>query len=102
MTQTNPHPEWKRLKAAIETLLPIKQKFSYAELRELAGVDIQSSRGRRQMLTFQRQALKDWGIWFECDRGNGYYVTAGDEHPGCATKRLDRGRRQTRRAERAF
>lgn len=73
--QVHKHPEWKRLFEEIAPLVAAgKTMFSYAELDEMAGVPIASSRGRRQFMRFQKEALGQWSVWFENVRGEGYRV----------------------------
>ncbi len=102
MTNTHPHPEWKRL---AEEMLPIitdplnvRELFFYEELTGMLGVDIRSTRGRTQFYRFRNHALKEWGIWFECDLNQGYHITKPTEHPTCAVARINRGKRQMKNA----
>lgn len=98
MNTAHPHPEWKRLAEEIQPLLETRKAFEYPELSLLAGVDIQSPRGRNQFERFRRYALAEWGLWFECEHKVGYRVTQPSEHPGCSMKRVRRGRRQMKKA----
>ena len=89
-----PFPEWKQLKANIWPLLATKKQFTYDELKELAGVDIQSPHGRQQFLIFRRHALKEWNIWFECVYKVGYDVIPAGQHAKAAVKRVRQARRR--------
>jgi len=73
-------PEWKQIYQRMKNLLPEKQFFTYLELNEIAGIDVQSERGRKQFLRFRNEALWDWQVWFENMPGKGYRVIAAAEH----------------------
>lgn len=80
--------------ARIEPLLATQTEFSYQQLKELAGVDILSYRGRAQFYKFRKQALKDWQIWFENVSGFGYSVIEAGAHPKASLKRVGYARRK--------
>lgn len=92
------HPEWKRLAAEIQPLLETTKAFSYELLKALAGIDIRSSRGRQQFDRFRRHALDEWGLWFECERTEGYRIVDVAETPGCSVQRMRRAKRQNVKA----
>ena len=94
----HPHPEWKRLAEEIQPLLETTKAFSYELLKALAGVDIRTVRGRQQFERFRRYALDEWGVWFECERTEGYRVVDVSETPACSMQRMRRAKRQNARA----
>jgi hypothetical protein len=93
-----PYPEWKQLLASIEPLLETKKEFTYDELRELAGIDVRTDRGRQQFYKFRRVALSSWNIWLENIPGTGYIVIPASDHPKAAVKRVWSARRKVRLA----
>lgn len=98
----HPHPEWRRLLEALTPELEIGQRrlFGYEELNTLAGIDVRSSKGRRQFLRFAREALLKYSTHFENVRNQGYRTVEPNEHGGCAVGRVKRARRQMRNAGR--
>jgi hypothetical protein len=98
MNQIHQHPEHKRLFDEIKPLIAIGRLFPYSELAALAGVDVTSHRGRGQFEKFRQRALREWGVWFECERAMGYRVTEAENHPRCALAHIKRSKRQLRRA----
>src|SRR5262245_22110957 len=94
----HPHPEWKRLAEEIQPLLETCKAFSYELLQALAGIDIRTMRGRAQFERFRRYALDEWGLWFECERRQGYRAVDVAETPACAMQRMRRAKRQNARA----
>ena len=92
------HPEWKRLAEEIQPLLETTKAFSYELLKALSGIDIRTDRGRRQFERFRRHALDEWGLWFECQRTQGYRVVDVAETPGCSMQRVRRAKKQNLRA----
>ena len=85
--------------AAIQPLLEKGQRqFTYDELKELAGCDIRSNRGRMQFYMFRRHALKEWQFHFECDHGIGYNVIPAGKQPQAAIKRIGYARRKVNMA----
>lgn len=84
-----PYPEWRQLKQNIQPLLDAKKtEFSYAELKAIAGIDIQTNAGRIQFYKFRKNALKEWNVWFEVVPGKGYSCIAASEHSKAAVRRL--------------
>ena len=100
LTTTHPHPEWKRLVANLEPLLNVKSEFSYSELAELAGVDVQTTRGRSQLIRASREILQRWDKHLEVVRCKGYRVVDAAEHGICASRRVRKARRQLQTAKR--
>lgn len=95
MDQIKKHPEWKQLKNSIAPLVEAGEKFfDYETLRELAGIDIKSTRGRQQFIRFRREALKDWEIWFENERDKGYRIVEPCEHLPCSHNRTKQAKRR--------
>jgi len=86
--QTRPYPEWRQLLASIKPFLESKREFSYDELKELAGIDIRTSRGRSQFYKFRKHALAEWNMWFEVEPTKGYVRIPAGEHPRSAVKRV--------------
>lgn len=82
------HPEWRVLKEQIGALLETKRQFTYDELKQIAGVDIQTPAGRAQFYIFRRHALKEWNLWFEVVPNLGYEVIKAGEHSKAAVKRV--------------
>jgi len=90
----NPYPEWRQLRAAIEPLIGTQKKFTYEELSQLAGCDIQSARGRGQFYLFRRHAAKEWRIWFEVVVNEGYEIIPASQHAAAAITRVRQARRK--------
>lgn len=96
---THAHPEWKRLFSEAGQLIASgKTSFTYDELKQLGGVDVQTQRGRAQFLRFRKECLTKLCIWLENMRGEGYRVLRPNEHVGSASIRVNRARRMTRTA----
>ena len=92
-------PEWKRLLDAVPPLLDKGVKdFMHAELSELAGVDIQSARGRSQFYKFRKELLKLRSVWLENVVGTGYAIVPAKEHPNVAYRRVKHARRKISQA----
>jgi hypothetical protein len=96
--KAHPHPEWKRLAEEIQPLLETTRAFSYELLKALSGIDIQTMRGRQQFERFRRHALDEWGLWFECERTEGYRIVEVSETPACSMQRMRRAKRQNAKA----
>lgn len=94
-----PHPEWRELKKRIEPLLQTKRQFTYDELKELAGIDIQTPAGRGQFYQFRKHALKDWSVWFEVVPNLGYEVIPAGDHSKAAVKRVRQAGSKVRMAK---
>lgn len=93
------HPEWKRLfSEAGELIASGKNTFTYDELKALAGVDVQTTRGRAQFIRFRKECLNKLCVWLENMRGEGYRVIRPNEHVESAALRVNRARRITRTA----
>ena len=88
------YPEWRQLTTRIKPLLDKQEQFSYAELEELAGIDIRSDRGRSQFYKFRREALKAWQLWFENIPAFGYTVVPAGQQPKAAYRRVRQARRR--------
>jgi len=89
------HPEWKRLYDAITPVLSTKVEWSYEELSAFAGVDIRTSRGRKQFDKFRKHALRNLQVWFDVVRTRGYRIVQQREHGSVAHNKLRRAKRQT-------
>lgn len=99
--KASPHPEWKRLWAALRDALAAEQVWSYQELNEIGGIDIQhTARGRTQFHRFARECLDVLDLHFECMRMQGYRVVRANEHAGCSLARVRRAAKQTTNAVR--
>lgn len=95
MGQVYKHPEWKRLKEAIEPLLDQGQTiFSYDELAAMAGIDIRTPRGRGQFYKFRAAIQQERRLWFECQANFGYMVIEPDQHVGASQRRVKQGKRK--------
>jgi hypothetical protein len=92
------HPEWKRLLDALYSKLEPDQFYSYQELGQLAGVDIQSTRGRHQFLRFAREVLVRLQLHLENVRAQGYRVVMANEHAECSHRQFRMARRKVQRA----
>lgn len=90
------HPEWKQLMALIEPLIAVDRTFDYGELREMLGLDVRTDRGRSQFRRFEREALKEWRVAFECVRNVGYRVVTADEHNVLALRQMRKSQRRLR------
>lgn len=88
------HPEWKRLYDAVKDTLELGKFYDYKALNELAGVNIQSSRGRTQFLRFAEEVLERHSFHFENVRKQGYRVVDAYEHAICGSNKVKRARRQ--------
>ena len=88
-------PEWKTLVDRIGALLDAGQvMFTYAELSALAGIDIESHRGRSQFYKFRRHILKERKIWFEVVPRHGYAVVPANDQSKWAAARIPQARRK--------
>ena len=99
----HPHPEWRRLLDNLGHDLEggeFGRLYSYAELNEAAGVDIQANRGRRQFHRFQREALERYSVHFENVRNEGYETVEPSKQGQCAVKRVRKAGRQMKNAKR--
>lgn len=98
-----PHPEWRRLRDAIQPLITEQDNFSYADLSKMLGIPLgpnglPTPHWRDQFYKFQKYALEHLEVWFENDAKKGYRVTKPSEHPLCAVSRMKRGHRQIEKA----
>jgi len=92
--EVKPYPEWRQLLDAVRSLRESKTQYSYDDLKELAGIDIRTERGRQQFYRFRKVALKEWNIWFENQQGFGYILIPPGEHSKAAVKRVRSARRK--------
>jgi hypothetical protein len=90
------HPEWKHLYDEIATLLEPGQLWTYAQLTEIAAVDIRSTRGRQQFFRCRDEILKKHGWWMENVRDEGYRVIHPNDQPTSALRRMKQGHRRIR------
>ena len=99
----HPHPEWRRLLDTLGHDLEsgeFGRLYSYTELNEAAGVDIQTNRGRKQFHRFQREALVRYSVHFENVRKEGYETVDPSKQGQCAVKRVRKAGRQMKNARR--
>ena len=90
------HPEWRVIMTAMAPLIESgKTIYSYSELKEIAGIDIQSSKGRQQFLRFRSEASAKFLVWFECQPGKGYRLIPAREHTSSAHLRVKRASKMT-------
>ena len=86
----------------MESMAPMieagKMAYSYDELREISGLDIQSAKGRAQFLRFRLEASAKFCVWFECDPNKGYRLIPAREHTNSAHSRVRRAGRMTKKA----
>lgn len=102
MNEAFRHPEWKRLFDAICIMVAEnsdKKVFSYEELEMLAGIDIRTSRGRKQFERFNRECRSNLNIHWENVREKGYRIVESTEHAMCATRRIKKASKQLKRGK---
>jgi hypothetical protein len=90
MENTFQHPEWKRLFSVVSERMitaPAKRLYTYSELAEISGIDIRSSRGRRQFELFNQECRKVLNVHWENAWNTGYRIVEAAEHSACAVKR---------------
>src|SRR5262245_57916381 len=94
-----PYPEWRELLAKLEPLVESKKRYSYDELKDLCGLDVQhDARGRAQFYKFRKHALVEWKVWFEVESGFGDVVYPAAEHSKSAVKRVRWAKRKVNMA----
>lgn len=91
------HPEWKRLYDELATKLEPGQEWPYPTLQEFAGIDIRTTRGRKQFLRCRDEILVKIGWWLENVKGKGYRVIHPNEQPQAGLRRVQYGKRQIRK-----
>lgn len=102
MQQVHQHPEWKRLLEELTNRMskdPDKRLYLYAELQEMAGIDIRTPRGRQQFDKFVRKCEKVLNISWANVMGVGYRIIEPNEHATYGVKRVQKARRQLKRGK---
>lgn len=86
---TSPYPEWRHLWSHFAPILEHGQMLTYAELKSICKLDVQSSRGRTQFLRFKREVLIELRFYLDNIRNEGYRVCYANEYtrPACAQGR---------------
>jgi hypothetical protein len=98
ISKAHAHPEWKRLYEELRSRVEAGQLWTYEELKELAGIDIRTSRGRQQFHRFAKEVLDALDLHFECERTKGYRVVKPNEQATYSLARVRRGQRQVKQA----
>lgn len=99
---THLHPEWKELFKQIGDQInenPDKKLYLYDELTKIAGINIQSSRGRQQFEHFNRECRKLLNIHWENVRSKGYRIVKASEHAKCAVNRIKKAGKQMKKGK---